>query len=385
MLTESDRLFLAAAIELAQRGMNSVTPNPAVGCLLVRDGVVLGRGWHMRAGEGHAEVNALADARASARTRGAPDAADQVARGATAYVSLEPCAFEGRTPACSRALINAGVARVVAAMTDPHPKVAGAGFAELRAAGISVDVVELPAAQELIAGFVSRITRQRPFVRLKVAASLDGRTAMASGESQWITGPDARADVQRWRARSCAVITGSGTVLADDPRLTVRDTALAVEGRIRQPLRVVCDGRGQIKADRALTGSATDTGSVVDAPTLLARTVPVSPVGSAEVIQLPAGKDGAGVSLPALLKLLAERQCNEVLVEAGPRLIGAFLASGLWDELLVYQAPRLLGSDARALATLPFTRMAEAIGATIADCTQIGADLRLRLRPAGYD
>ncbi|MCB1685712.1 MAG: bifunctional diaminohydroxyphosphoribosylaminopyrimidine deaminase/5-amino-6-(5-phosphoribosylamino)uracil reductase RibD, partial [Pseudomonadales bacterium] len=252
-------------------------------------------------------------------------------------------------------------------------------------AGVAVEVVELPEAQRLNAGYISRLTRGRPLVRLKVAASLDGRTAMASGESQWITGAQARADVQRWRARSCAVITGSGTVLVDDPRLTVRDSALAVAGRIRQPLRVVCDGRGQIKADRALTSGAADAGLTGTAPALLVRAVPVTVVGSAEVIQLPAGDDGTGVSLPALLELLAQRQCNEVLVEAGPKLIGAFLASGLWDELLLYQAPRLLGSDARSLAALPFTRMAEAIGATIADCTQIGADLRLRLRPAGHD
>ena len=363
MLTDSDRLFLATAIELAARGLNSTTPNPCVGALLVRDGLVLGRGWHVRPGEGHAEVNALKDAQG------------RDVRGATAYVSLEPCAFHGRTPPCSRALIDAGIGRVVAAMTDPHPQVAGAGFAELRAAGIEVEVVELPAAQSLLEGYVSRITRKRPFVRLKVAASLDGRTAMASGESQWITGPDARADVQRLRARSCAVITGSGTVLADDPRLTVRDRSFEVEGRLRQPLRVVLDGRGQVSGAAALFQE--------EGPVMLVRTIAAAPVGGAEVVQLPRSSDGPGIDLAALLDLLGARGCNEVLVEAGPTLVGAFVAGGLWDELILYQAGKLLGSEARPLANLPIAHMAEAIEATILDCAQIGDDLRVRLRPAG--
>jgi len=358
MLRDSDRRFLDAAVELAARGLNSTTPNPRVGCLIVRDGEVLGRGWHVRAGEGHAEANALADA-------GTADVT-----GATVYVSLEPCAFHGRTPPCSQALIRARVARVVAAMTDPHREVAGRGFAELKNAGILVDVFELPAARELNAGYVSRITRGRPFVRLKVAVSLDGRTAMASGESQWITGPAARADVQRWRARSCAIVTGSGTVLADDPQLTVRDPACAVEGGIRQPLRVLLDSRLRIPATaRVLAGPGR---------ALIVHGTAASP-HLAEVEHLACGS--GRVDLPRLLETLAARGCNEVLVEAGPGLLGAFLGAGLWDELLVYQAGKLLGSSGLPLAELPIARMADAVGATITDSRQFGNDLRIRLTP----
>jgi diaminohydroxyphosphoribosylaminopyrimidine deaminase/5-amino-6-(5-phosphoribosylamino)uracil reductase len=365
MSSAVDRLFLQAALELAARGMNSTTPNPRVGCLIVRDGVVVGRGWHVRTGEGHAEVNALADARSNS----GPEAA----RGATAYVSLEPCAFEGRTPACSRTLIEAGVSRVVVAMADPHPRVSGAGTAELRAAGVGVDVIDLPEAHDLLAGYVSRVTRGRPFVRVKLAASLDGRTAMASGESQWITGQSARADVQRWRARSCAIITGSGTVLADDPALTVRETSLAVDGAIRQPLRVVVDSRARIKAAARIFESPGST--------LVAYTKGRPDRERAEYLKLAPMPDGR-VDLAALLDELGTRDCNEVLVEAGPTLAGAFLAAELWDELLVYLAPKLLGSEARPLASLPIASMADAIGATMIDRTSVGEDIRLRLRPA---
>ncbi len=365
MVSDADRLFLRATVELAARGLNSTTPNPRVGCLIVRDGVVIGRGWHVRAGEGHAEVNALADARAAGNS--------QLIAGATAYVSLEPCAFHGRTPPCSRTLIDAGIARVVAAMQDPHPRVAGKGFAELTAAGVAIDVIELLEAAVLNAGFVSRLTRGRPLVRLKVAASLDGRTAMASGESRWITGEAARADVQAWRARSCAVVTGAGTVVADDPALTVRDPALAVEDRIRQPLRVVADSHLRIGAGARLFSES--------GPVLIVHTDGRPSHDRAEFLKLDAGPDG-GVDLTALLGALADRHCNEVLVEAGPTLIGAFLKAGLWDELLLYMAPKLLGSDARPLAHLPLERMLEAIEAKIADSVQIGADLRLRLVPA---
>ena len=216
MSRNADRLFLRAAVSLAERGLYTCAPNPRVGCLIVRDGRTLGRGWHVRTGEAHAEVHALADA--------GPDVA-----GATAYVSLEPCSFHGRTPPCTDALVEAGIRRVVAAMTDPHPRIAGAGFERLRGAGIAVDVIDLPEARELNLGWVTRLATGRPWVRIKTAVSLDGRTAMASGESQWITGPAARADVQHWRARSCAVITGAGTVRIDNPRLTVRDERFAVD------------------------------------------------------------------------------------------------------------------------------------------------------------
>ena len=358
MLRDSDRLYLQATVELARRGMYTCAPNPRVGCIIVRDGEVLGRGWHVRTGEEHAEVNALRDA------------ADRDIRGATVYVSLEPCAFEGRTPACSQTLIKAGIARVVAAMKDPHPQVAGGGFADLEAAGVAVDVHELPAAAALNEGYISRMTRNRPFVRLKVASSLDARTAMASGESQWITGEAARAEVQYWRARSCAVITGSGTVANDDPKLTVRDDKFAVDGQIRQPLRVIVDSK--LRTPK--------TAAVLKGPgaSLLAHVRSTRPKLKG-VAHFAAGTKQ--VDLAALVDHLATLECNEVLVEAGPKLTGAFIQAGLWDELILYQAPKLLGSDARGMAQLALTRMDQAIEATITDYASVGDDLRIRLRP----
>jgi diaminohydroxyphosphoribosylaminopyrimidine deaminase/5-amino-6-(5-phosphoribosylamino)uracil reductase len=358
MLKDSDHLYLEAAIELARRGEYSVAANPRVGCVIVRDGEVLGRGWHVRAGEGHAEVNALRDA------------GDRDVTGATVYVSLEPCAFEGRTPACSQTLIKAGIGRVVAAMTDPHPKVAGQGFAELRNAGVHVDILELTQARALNPGYLSRMTLGRPWVRLKVAVSADGRTAMANGESQWITGPQARADVQHWRARSCAVITGAGTVLADDPQLNVRDRACAVEDKIRQPLRIVLDSKLRTPADaRVYSGEGSALVVYADAT--------AQPRAGVEHLRCGDGR----VDLGQLLSQLAQRQINEVLVEAGPGLLGSFLSAGLWDELLVYQAAKLLGSDARPMAELSINHMTDAVGATIRDCQRFGDDLRLCLVP----
>jgi diaminohydroxyphosphoribosylaminopyrimidine deaminase/5-amino-6-(5-phosphoribosylamino)uracil reductase len=358
MLKDSDQLYLQAAIELAKHGDYSTTPNPRVGCLIVRDGEVLGRGWHVRHGEGHAEVNALRDA------------GDRDVTGATVYVSLEPCAFEGKTPPCSQTLVRAGVSRVVAAMTDPHPKVAGQGFAELKNAGIAVDILELPEARAVNPGYLSRLTRQRPYVRLKVAMSADGRTAMANGESQWITGTPARADVQRLRARSCAVLTGIGTVLADDPQLTVRDAQCAVDGHIRQPLRVILDSKLRAAADAAVFTGPGDA--------LLVHAT-ADGISDAPVEQLQCGN--GRVNLAALVSELAERKLNEVLVEAGPVLTGAFLEAGLWDELVLYQAPKLMGSAARPVAQLPINHMAQAVGATIRACDQIGDDLRICLVP----
>jgi diaminohydroxyphosphoribosylaminopyrimidine deaminase/5-amino-6-(5-phosphoribosylamino)uracil reductase len=384
MIQDSDLLYLRAAVALAERGLFTCTPNPRVGCLIVRGGRVLGRGAHLWTGQAHAEINALADARGDAA-------------GATVYVSLEPCAHHGRTPPCADALIRANVRRVVAAMRDPFSRVAGQGFARLREAGIVTEVRELPEAHALNAGYRSRIRNGRPWVRIKVAASLDGRTAMASGESRWITSPEARADVQYWRARSCAVVTGSGTVLADDPSLNVRDARYAQGGTLRQPLRVVVDSALRVPADAALLKAP--------GPILFAHAhahenshahehaharehsharehahdaAPLRPAPPT-VEHLACGDER--VDLSELLRALAERGCNEVLVEAGPRLVGAFLESGLWDELLVYLAPRLLGSDARPLAQLPLRAMTEALDVTLVDCTQIGPDLRLRYRP----
>ena len=359
MTSDSDVLFLRGALALAANGRFIAPPNPSVGCLIVSNGTIVGRGWTHQPGAGHAEVNALAEA-------------GEAARGATAYVSLEPCAFHGRTPPCSQALIDAGIVRVVAAMEDPHPQVAGQGFKDLRQAGITVDRIELPEAAEAIAGFVSRIRRKRPFVRLKVAASLDGRTAMASGESKWVTGDSARADVQAWRARSCAIVTGAETVLMDDPALTVRDERFSFDGAIRQPLRVVLDSNLRVPET---AGLYSEPGEV-----LVVHTAGTPDHEKGEHLELP-GADGR-VDLEALLEHLAGRPCNEILVEAGPTLIGAFLKAGLWNELLLYIAPKLLGSDARPLAHLPFAHMFEAIEAKIAHRDVVGADLRLRLVPA---
>ena len=350
-----DRLFLRAAVALAERGLYTCAPNPRVGCLIVRDGRTLGRGWHVRTGEGHAEVHALDDA--------GPDVS-----GATAYVSLEPCSFHGRTPPCTEALIDAGIRRVVAAMTDPHPRIAGAGFERLRQAGVTVNVIETPAARALNRGWITRLETGRPWVRVKTAVSLDGRTAMASGESQWITGAAARADVQHWRARSCAVVTGAGTVRADNPRLTVRDARFAADGRMRQPLRVVVTASGRIPPDAVLL---TDGAEVLLACGRDGRPPPGPTVWRHE---------GPKVDPAALLSQLADRQCNEVLVEAGPILAGAFLEAGLWDELIVYAAPKLLGDGARPLARLGLAHMADAVTGKIADVTALGEDVRLTMR-----
>ncbi|HEX7038023.1 MAG TPA: bifunctional diaminohydroxyphosphoribosylaminopyrimidine deaminase/5-amino-6-(5-phosphoribosylamino)uracil reductase RibD [Pseudomonadales bacterium] len=357
MSVEIDLLFLRAAIELAEQGLYSTTPNPRVGCLIVRDGRVLGRGAHRRAGEPHAEIHALAEA--------GGDAA-----GATVYVSLEPCAHTGRTPPCTDALIAAKVRRVVAALGDPNPLVAGSGFSRLEQAGIRTELIELPEAAALNAGFLKRHQQGRPFVRLKIAQSLDGRTAMASGESRWITGAAARADVQYWRARSCAVITGSGTVLADDPRLDVRDARYAVDGRIRQPLRVILDSRLRVPADAAVLRA--------EGPVLLVHGAGARP-SVPDVEHLLCGDER--VDLERLLQALAARGCNEVLVEAGPRLAGAVIAAGLWDELLLYVAPKLLGSSARPMAQLPIAELEDAVRATLDECIVVGEDLRLRFTP----
>lgn len=320
--------------------------------MLARDGRVIGRGWHERTGEGHAEVNALANA-------------TEDPKGCTAYVSMEPCAFEGRTPACAKTLVAARVARVVGAMTDPHPLVAGAGYKLLRDARVRVETTELEAAWALNPGYVRRVRGERPYVRIKLAVSLDGRTAMADGTSQWITGEAARADVQYWRARSCAIVTGGGTVRSDDPALTVRDARYALDGVIRQPLRVVLSRSGNISPDAQLW-KAGPGGDVM----LMA------PAGAAAHPSL----DVQGIdptNLADVLDALGALECNEVLVEAGPTLAGAFLETELWDELVLYVAPKLLGSDARPLALLPLSRMTEAVTGRIVDQSSVGDDIRI--------
>lgn len=351
---------MARALRLAERGLCTTMPNPRVGCVIVKEGAVVGEGWHERAGEPHAEVHALR-------------AAGDRARGATAYVTLEPCSHHGRTPPCANALIDAGVARVVAAVRDPNPQVAGRGLDLLTLAGIAVQVGLLEAeARELNVGFIARMTRGRPWLRLKTASSLDGKTALLNGESKWITGPAARADVQHWRARSCALLTGVGTVLADDPRMNVRDLDLG-----RQPLKVIVDSRlATPPAAQILAGGGLIACAAADA----GRRAALAAAG-AEILELP-GADGR-VDLAALMAELARRGINEVHGEAGATLNGALLDAGLVDEWLAYLAPLVLGHGARGLFDLPaLTDMAGRRGFTLLDATRVGADLRLRLRPA---
>lgn len=359
MSTATDTRHMARALQLAAHGLTTTSPNPRVGCVLVRDGRVVGEGWHERAGAGHAEVQALA-------------AAGPAARGATAYVTLEPCSHHGRTPPCAEALIAAGVTRVVAAMQDPNPRVAGRGLALLRAAGIAVDCGVLEAeARALNPGFISRMECGRPWLRVKLAMSLDGRTALASGESQWITAAPARADVQRWRARACAVLTGVGTVLADDPALDVR-----LPGTWRQPLRVVVDTHLRTPPEARLF---TRPGRVLIVTASERDPAALRAVG-AEVVRLPAA--AAGIDLVALCAELARRECNEVHVECGARLAGGLLGAGLLDEVLLYVAPLLLGDGAHGLFHLPgLLRMDQRIALEAVDQRMVGRDWRLLLRP----
>lgn len=354
-----DFRLMARALQLAERGLWTTSPNPRVGCVLVRAGEIVGEGWHEKAGEPHAEVHALR-------------AAGDKARGATAYVTLEPCSHHGRTPPCAEALIAAGISRVVAAMTDPNPLVAGKGLALLQAAGIATASGLLEnEARELNIGFVSRMTRARPWLRLKAAASLDGKTALNNGVSQWITGPDARRDGHAWRARACAILTGIGTVRDDDPSLTVRDVATT-----RQPLRVVVDSRLEIAPTaRILQGEPVlIVGAVEDAEKMaLLR----STGNFVEILNNGSGK----VDLKALLELLAQRGINEVHAEAGFKLNGSLLREGLVDELLLYLAPCLIGHAASGLFNLPeLTTLDGKKRLKIRDLRQLGEDIRLIAR-----
>lgn len=359
MFSAADHEFMARALRLAESGLYSATPNPRVGCVLVRDGSIVGEGWHEKAGGPHAEVHAL-------------QSAGDLARGAAAYVTLEPCSHHGRTPPCCEALLAAGIERVVAAMQDPNPLVAGQGLAWLRDAGLAVDCGLLAnEARELNIGFVSRMERGRPWVRLKAAASLDGRTALGNGSSQWITGPDARRDGHRWRARACAILTGIGTVRDDDPQLTVRDVETA-----RQPLRVVVDSRLEIDPSaRVLQGGRVLVVAAVENH-LLASIIEAR---GAEVIFLP--NDAGKVDLQALMRELAKRGINELHVEAGFKLNGSLLREGLVDELVLYLAPSLLGDASRGLFHLPALEdLAEKRTLQWRDVRQVGGDLRVVAR-----
>ena len=350
---------MAQALHLAELGLYTTSPNPRVGCVLVKDEKLAGVGWHIKAGEPHAEVYALREA-------------GKLARGATAYVTLEPCSHFGRTPPCSDALAAAGVARVVVAMMDPNPQVAGKGIAKLRAAGIAVECGLMEAAaSELNAGFVARMTRSLPLVRSKIGMSLDGRTALKNGVSQWITGADARLDVQHWRARSCAVLTGINTILSDDAQLNVRE--IDVE---RQPLRVVLDSNLRMPLDaRILQGGNTLIYSALQDEQKITR---LQETG-ATVVVLP---DAAGrIDLPAMLRDLAQKGCNEVLVEAGAVLNGALMRAGLVDELLLYIAPLLVGDMARGMAALgELTVLDQGVELQWQDVRQVGNDLRITVK-----
>jgi len=359
-----DHRFMAEALKLAQQGLYSATPNPRVGCVLVQAGQIVGRGWHRTAGEAHAEVVALKDAGGQAA-------------GASVYVSLEPCNHHGHTPPCTEALLVAGVKKVVAAIRDPNPQ-SNSGLVRLQAAGVETAFGLLEEeARELNMGFISRVTRARPWVRLKCAASLDGKTALSSGESQWITNAEARHDNQHWRARSCAILTGIGTQRQDDPRLNVREIEIP-----RQPLRVVVDTHLRMDpASRLLQNASSAQVLIVCAKADKHKSSRLRESG-AEVISLPGGTEQPQVDLEALLSEMARRGINEVQVEAGARLNGALLSAGLVDELLLYLAPCLLGDQARGLAILPgLEQLVERPVFKLRDVCQFGDHLRLQLRP----
>ncbi|MGB0536099.1 MAG: bifunctional diaminohydroxyphosphoribosylaminopyrimidine deaminase/5-amino-6-(5-phosphoribosylamino)uracil reductase RibD [Alloalcanivorax venustensis] len=385
--SDFDHECMARALELARRALYTTDPNPRVGCVLAHDSLIIAEGFHARAGDPHAERNALATA-------------GEHARGATAYVTLEPCSHTGRTGPCADALIEAGVARVVAAMEDPNPQVAGTGLQRLRDAGIQVDTgLQEADARALNPGFVLRMSQGRPLIRIKAAASLDGRTAMASGESQWITGPEAREDVQRLRARSSAIVTGIGTVLADRPSYTVRPEQWRhgeyADGPVRAPLRVILDPALRTPVDSpVVTADGACLIAHADDPDAAPeeRRRALEHAG-AELLALPrarAASDPAepgaaaraerrGLDLHALIAELTRRECNEVLVECGATLAGAFVREALFDELIVYLAPTLLGADARGLLDLPFERMDQQIRLQWSDLRRVGDDLRLTL------
>lgn len=367
--TALDTHYMARALELARKGIYSTHPNPRVGCVIVRDGQIVGEGWHARAGEPHAEVHALRQA-------------GDKAKGATAYVTLEPCSHHGRTPPCADALVDAGVARVVAAMQDPNPDVAGRGLLRLMNAGISVQCGVLEdEARALNKGFLKRMIKGLPYVTVKLAMSLDGRTAMASGESQWITGPAARGAVQRLRAQSSVVLTGADTVLADKARLTVRPDELGLNAELsglamtRPPLRVLIDGRLRVPLDAPFFQSG--HALVVTCAAASAR----ERYHDEGHDMLALAGSGGHVDLRKLLVELAARGVNDVLIEAGPRLAGAFTRLGMVDEFQIFVAGKFLGSSARPLLDLPLAQMSEAFELKITDIRAVGDDWRVIATP----
>ena len=367
MITDFDRFAMNRALVLAARGLETTHPNPRVGCVIAQDTKIIGEGWHERAGEAHAEVNALAAVRA----------AGLQSTGTTAYVTLEPCSHYGRTPPCTDALIAAGVARVVYAVQDPNPEVSGRGDELLRQAGIAVESGLMEAdAVDLNIGYMKRRMYGRPWVRVKLAMSLDGRTALSNGASQWITGEASRSDVQHWRARSSAVLTGVGTVLADDPRLDVRLPPEKPEDEPWQPLRVVLDTRLRTPIDSRLF---TTGGEVMIMTEDATKGAAFAEMGVAvEAIPAQYGR----LDLVAVIDRMGELEVNELLVEAGPTLSGEMLRQGLVDEVLLYVAPKLLGPQGLPLVDLPqLGDLQDALGFTVAGVQRLEDDLRLRLRP----
>jgi diaminohydroxyphosphoribosylaminopyrimidine deaminase / 5-amino-6-(5-phosphoribosylamino)uracil reductase len=351
--------YMARALQLAENGLCTTSPNPRVGCVIVRNGKIVGEGWHERAGEPHAEIHALREA-------------GKAARGATVYVTLEPCSHHGRTPPCAQALIEAGVARVVVAMNDPNPLVSGEGLAMLEQAGILTNHSLLePQAHELNVGFVYRMTCGRPWVRLKIAASLDGKTALNNGVSRWITSEPARRDVHRLRARSCAVLTGIGTVLADDPQLDVR----AVE-TTRQPLRIVVDSHLRMPPTAKMLGSGA---TLIVTGNDDHETMDKLWKAGAQMLVLPLKNER--IDLEQMLVELTKREINEITVEAGPILSGALLQAGLVDELVIYQAPLLLGDKARGMLNMTELTTLPGLELRIKDVAMVGCDMRIRAVP----
>lgn len=379
-ISEQDNVFMTRAIALAKRGLFTANPNPMVGCVLVNDGVIIGEGWHQVAGDPHAEINAIADAK---------NHGNEV-KGSSVFVSLEPCSFQGKTGPCSDALIVAGVKKVFYGMQDPNPKVAGQGIEQLQNAGIEVfgPLLEKD-ARELNPGFIKRMEQGLPFVRVKMAMSLDGRTAMASGESKWITGPNARSDGQRLRAKSCAIVSGIDTVIHDDPLLNVRPEELQIEtndllGK-RQPLRVVLDSKARLSSQARMfsipgeivlaTLSTAEVDSELNEKVTRIDLDP-KPKSSRQSNKsdLPEHQQ---VDLKKLLQHLGSLQCNDVLVEAGATLAGQFIQQGLVDEIIIYMAPKLMGSNARPVFELPIDTMAGKLSLRISDMRAIDQDWRI--------
>ncbi len=385
MFSQTDHQYMALAIKLAKQGHYTTSPNPRVGCVLVNNATgkdkIIGSGFHQKAGQGHAEVNALADARLNN---------DSLIKGATAYVTLEPCSHFGRTPPCAQALINAGITRVVAAMVDPNPEVSGRGLTMLAQAGIKAESGLLEnEAKTLNRGFIKLMTQALPYVRVKLAASLDGKTAMKNGESKWITSPEARKDVQRLRAESCAIISGADSILSDNAKMTVRWSELGElqqcykEEDIRQPLRVVIDSQNRLTPELTFFN--------INSPILIISTLKEQPLENlpkwphfVEQVQLPTIKNNVGqskINLTKLLTTLAERGLNEVLVESGANLAGAFIEQNLADELILYQAPKLMGGDGKNLVEMPtIMALSQAKSLKIMDVRPVGCDIRITAR-----